>query len=242
MNKSSESLTQEKAITPQRESIQDEVEKSRLAEAMQIADTVTVEFGTGDLPLFNAQEAVNYDSGNLYIGVNVDSKQHDYLASRVDKVQGIAVLANFEDRVIEKLPIPDASVDLVFMANVLGEPESEYIMHDFKNAEGKYMGSSTVESKVQTLHESARILKDAGHLVILENNTPYMTWSSRKEPYADAVKLLTAAGLEIVDAIDQSDEDWGNITSQYASPNQWWSDLSYLIVAKKSKQEFTDIQ
>ncbi|HEX7484302.1 MAG TPA: hypothetical protein VF281_04055 [Candidatus Saccharimonadales bacterium] len=209
---------------------------------MQNADAVTVEFGTGDAPLFSAQDTVKYDSDNLYIGINVDSKQHDYLASRVDDIQGLAVLANFEDKVIEKLPIPNASVDLVFMANVLGEPESEYIMHDFKNAKGKYMGSSTIESKVQTLHESARILKDAGHLVILENNTPYMTWPSRKEPYADTVKLLTTAGLEIVDAIDQSDEDWNDIVSQYASPNQGWSDLSYLIVAKKSKQEFTDIQ
>lgn len=242
MNKSPESLTQQEAITSQLESIQDKTEKDRLFEAMQIADTVTVEFGTGDLPLFNAQETVSYDSGNLYIGVNVDSKQHDYLASRADKVQGIAVLASFEDKAIEKLPIPDASVDVIFMANVLGEPESEYIMHDFKHDDGKYKGSSSIESKVQTLHESARILKGTGYLVVLENNTPYMDWRNREEPYLNTVELLKVAGFEIIDAIDQRDESWNEVVGQYAKPNEWWSNHSYLVVAKRSKEKAIDVQ
>lgn len=227
---------------PRLESTQDKAEKGRLLEAMQNANIITVEFGTGDLPLFNAQNTVTYDSDNLYIGVNVDSKQHEYLASRVENIQGIAVLASFEDKVIEKLPVPDASVDLVFMANVLGEPESEYIMHDFKHGDGKYRGSSSIESKVQTLHESARILKDAGHLVVLENNTPYMDWRNRKEPYSNTVELLKTAGLEIIEAIDQRDESWKEIVSQYATPTDWWSDHSYLVVAKSPKEEATTVQ
>lgn len=227
---------------PRLESMQDTAEKHRLLEAMQIANTVTVEFGTGDLPLFSAQEAVSYNFDNLYIGVNVDSKQHDYLVNRVEKIQGIAILASFENKVIEKLPIPDASVDVVFMANVLGEPESEYIMHDFKHGDGKYKGSSSIESKVQTLHESARILKDTGYLVVLENNTPYTDWRNREEPYSNTVDLLKVAGLEIVDAIDQRDESWNEVVGQYAKPNEWWSYNSYLVVAKSSSEKAVDVQ
>jgi ubiquinone/menaquinone biosynthesis C-methylase UbiE len=219
-------------VMPRLESTQDKAEKDRLFEAMQNANTITVEFGTGDLPLFNAQDTVRYDSDNLYIGINVDSKQHDYLASRVENIQGIAVLASFEGKVIEKLPVADASVDVVFMANVLGEPESEYIMHDFKHGDGKYRGSSSIESKVRTLHESARILKDTGYLVVLENNTPYMDWRSREEPYSNTVELLKVAGLEIIDAIDQRDESWNEVVGQYAKPTEGWSDYSYLVVAK----------
>jgi hypothetical protein len=160
----------------------------------------------------------------------------------VETIQGIAVLAGFKDKVIERLPIPDASVDVVFMANVLGEPESEYIMHGFKHVNGKYKGSSSIESKVGTLHESARILKDTGYLVVLENNTPYMDWRSQKEPYSNTVELLKAAGLEIIDAIDQRDESWKEIVSQYATPTDWWSDWSYLVVAKSTKEEVITVQ
>jgi ubiquinone/menaquinone biosynthesis C-methylase UbiE len=203
---------------------------------MQKASSVTLEFGTGDAPLFSSQDSIRFDSDNLCIGVNIDSKQNEYLTDRVKDVHGFAVLAQIVDGAVERLPISDESVDVVFMGNVLGEPESEFIMEEFKEADGRYKGSSSIESKVRTIQEAARILKKAGRLVILENNTPYTDRAHRNEPYSGTVKLLETSGLEIVEAIDRKDDGWVEIAGQFAKLNGWWSDNSYLVIAKKVEQ------
>jgi ubiquinone/menaquinone biosynthesis C-methylase UbiE len=211
-----------------------ELQVSKLHEAISAADHVTVEFGTGHMPLFESQNAQTFNAQNLYIGVNLDSKQHKHLAEKIEDVDGFAVLSEKnEEGNMNQLPIPNGSVDTVFMANVFGELDSEHIMEQFKRSDGLYKGNSDMVSKTATLNEAKRLLKEGGKIVVLENNTPYESgWSGN---YDSMVELLEKIGLETIDAINRKDDDWEELVSQFAKPNEWWSYSSYLVVAEKSK-------
>lgn len=209
-----------------------ELQVTKLHEAIAAADHVTVEFGTGSMPLFEAEGGTSFNRDNLYVGINLDSKQHNYLASTIESVDGFAVLGETGmTGGIDRLPIVDSSADTVFMANVFGEPDSPHIMEQFKDINGQYRGNSTIDAKVQTLEEARRLLKPGGRIVVLENNTPYMGGFTGK--YDSMVKLLEKAGLAVVDAVNQQDDDWVALVSQFAKPVAWWSYGSYLVVAQK---------
>ena len=211
-----------------------ELQVSKLHEAIAAANHVTVEFGTGNMPLFESQNGQTFNAQNLYIGVNLDSKQHKHLADKIEDIDGFAVLSEKnEEGNINRLPIPDESVDTVFMANVFGEPDSEHIMEPFKHSDGLYKGNSDISSKTETLKEAQRLLKVGSKIVVLENNTPYEAGLSGK--YSSMVKLLEDNGFHIVDAINQKDEDWEELVSQFAKPVEWWSWGSYLVIAQKSE-------
>lgn len=132
---------------------------------------------------------------------------------------------------MDQLPIPDKSVDMVFMANVFGEPDSEYIMEKFKHADGKYRGNSDINSKIETLTEASRMLKEGGRVVVLENNTPYAAGFTGK--YDSMVKLPEDSGLHVVSAINQKDNGWEELVGQFAKPDEWWSYGSYIVIAQK---------
>lgn len=212
-----------------------ELQVSKLHEAILAASHVTVEFGTGDMPLFESQSQRSFNADNLYVGVNLDSKQHKHLAEKVEDIDGFAVLSEKnESGSINRLPIPDESVDMVFMANVFGEPDSEHIMGQFKHADGLYKGNSDIKSKTETLNEANRLLKKDGRIVVLENNTPYRAGFTGN--YNSIVKLLENSGFHVVDAINQKDNSWKELAAQFAKPVEWWSDDSYLVVAQKFEQ------
>lgn len=209
-----------------------ELQASKLHEAINSADYVTVEFGTGDMPLFDIQDTLTFDARNLYIGVNIDPKQHKFLAEKVKDIEGYALLSdkNEEGR-IDKLTIPDNSVDTIFMANVFGEPDSQHIMQPFKDSDGLYKGNTNLTSKIETLHEARRILKEGGKIAILENNTPYNAGFSGN--YNSMTSLLEDAELQVIEAVNQKDGDWAELVSQFAKPAEWWSYSSYIVIAQK---------
>ena len=211
-----------------------ELETPELHEAILSAQQVTVEFGTGDMPLFEIQDTHAFNTQNLYIGVNIDSKQHEFLAEKIKEVSGFAVLnEKNKDGSIDRLPIADGSVDTVFMANVFGEPDSQLIMEPFKNSDGLYKGNTDISSKIETLNEAKRLLKQTGRIVILENNTPYKGGLSGK--YDSMIELLENGGFRIVDAVNQKDDGWVEIVAHFAKPEGWWSDGSYLVIAEKDE-------
>jgi ubiquinone/menaquinone biosynthesis C-methylase UbiE len=212
-----------------------ELQTSKLHEAIISAHHVTVEFGTGDMPLFEIQDAHTFNTQNLYIGVNIDSKQHKFLADKIKEFDGFAVLSEKnKDGNIDKLPIPDESVDTVFIANVFGEPDSQHIMEPFKNSDGLYKGNTDINSKIETLSEAKRLLKEGGRIVILENNTPYKAGFSGN--YNSMVELLENSGFQIADAVNQKDADWAELVVHFAKPAEWWSYSSYLVIAQKTEQ------
>jgi hypothetical protein len=210
-----------------------ELQVSKLHEAIAQAEHVTVEFGTGDMPLFESQDAQTFNAQNLYVGVNLDSKQHKFLADKIEDIDGFAVLSEKnKDGNIDKLPIPDGTVDTIFMANVFGEPDSEYIMEPFKHADGLYRGNSDIDSKTATLKEAKRLLKEDGMIVVLENNTPYAAGFSGN--FETMAELVEEAGFHVVDAINQKSDNWEEIVLPFAKPVEWWSYGSYLVLAQKS--------
>lgn len=212
-----------------------ELQASKLYEAISSAEHVTVEFGTGDMPLFDIQDTHTFDARNLYVGINIDSKQHKFLTEKVRDIDGYALLSEKnKEGSIDKITIPDNSVDTVFMANVFGEPDSQHIMEPFKDSDGLYRGNTDLTSKIDTLHEAGRLLKEGGKVVILENNTPYKAGFSGN--YDSMMSLLEDEGLRVVDAVNQKDADWAELVTQFAKPAEWWSHSSYIVIAQKLEQ------
>jgi hypothetical protein len=121
------------------------------------------------------------------------------------------------------------------MANVFGEPDSEHIMVPFKHSDGLYRGNSDISSKTETLHEAMRLLKEGGRMVVLENNTPYKAGISGN--HDSMVKLLEGCGFHIVEAVNQKDNDWEELVSPFAKPDEWWSYSSYIVIAQKSERQ-----
>jgi len=202
-------------------------------EAIRSAHSVTVEFGTGLYPLFLNQTQKKYDEENLYIGVNIDELQHDFLKDKVSKLGGLALLSSEGRNGERKTRLPEGCADLVFMGNVFGEPDSKYIMYDFHNEDGQYKGNSSLESKVATLSEVSRILKPSGELVILETYTPYRGSNREKGPaYSNMSRLLQDEGFSIVDAVDSKEQRWDGMVSQFSDSDELPGLNSYMVVAK----------
>lgn len=224
--------------TTEHRSLSPEQIDDRLAEALRAASHVTVEFGTADTPLFKVGANDEYDRDNLYVGVNIDPLQHNHLQQHVDSVDGIALLGTLdEDQKIERLPVPNESADMVFMGNVFGEPNDENIMYHFKGGDGTYHGHSSLDAKRSTLQEAKRIMKPDGHIVILENNTPYLGEQDKvrysKERYTAMVNVLLEEGFTIDEALNNRSDEWNEVVSHFAQPNEWWSQSSYLVIASK---------
>lgn len=215
-------------------------EVARLNAAVAAADTVTVEVGTGDLPLFSLKGTTVYDRHNLYVGVNRDPRQHCYLAERIGAVAGFAVLSGPEvPGGPERVPLPDGVADVVVMANVLGEPNSSYIMRPFMNEAGIYRGSTSHEAKVETLRsEISRLLKSDGRLVILET-TPTLYGGGRlfESAWKLTTSLLRQCGFEVEAAGNVLSPDVRPVVERYAAWHRSWNRASYIVVARKADPE-----
>lgn len=213
-----------------------ELQVARLETAIAYASTVTVEFGTGSYPLF-AEASSEFSALDLYIGVNIDSKQHLRLSEKVAGINGFAIYSELVNGKINQLPVPDESVDVVFMGNVFGEPDSQYIMHSYKHPDGKYRGNSDIPAKLETLHEAKRILRPSGNLVILEHMTPYVGKGfSERNPYCQLVDDITALGWSVECAAGPRDEIWPLVSRQF-NPTSEWSRHSYYVIAKHIREE-----
>lgn len=215
-----------------------------MRQAIRAADTVTVEFGTANTPLY-LSSPIDFDDKNIYVGVNIDPAQHEFLRKDVERVEGYAAVAKVDDAGNVETLIPDESTDIVFMANVFGEPNDENIglRETFPSSNDKYAGHSSLDTKGNTLKEARRTLKSDGKIVILETNTPFRNWPRRnpggkaKPVYSGMVELLEGSGYEICDAIAISDEGWKEVAGQFATPDEWWDSwYSYLVVAEKRNQ------
>jgi hypothetical protein len=205
-----------------------EQQTDTLLAAIAVADSVTVEFGTGQEPLPYTQTAVTFDEHTLYIGVNRESKQHKYLADRIEDFQGFAVLSENGE-----LPIPNGAVDRVYMANVFGEPDSSNVMRTFWGPDEKYHGHSSIDEKVQTLHKAHRLLRPGGEIAILETYTPYRDLKIGREPYAAVAAHLQQAGFRVGTATDWRSPDWDEHVEPLSGSFQYGSWNSYLVKAHK---------
>ncbi len=211
----------------------EQLQLEQLHNAVSAADTVTVEFGTGYMPLFEAGGSTWFDRDNLYVGVNIDSRQHKHLAEHVGAVGGFAVLAEREEATgAPQVPLLGASVDTVFLGEVFGEPDSPHIMSAFRQADGQYHGRSTLGAKQATLHEAARLLRPDGRLVVLETNTPFGIRPGQRS-YHTMTTILESNGFDVQAAHSMADDTWSERVAEFAAPQQGWSRLGYMLVAHK---------
>ena len=220
-------------------------EAYKMRQAVRSADTVTVEFGTANTPLY-LESPVEFDDRNVYVGVNIDPAQHEFLRHNVEQVGGYASLAKIDTEGNVNTLLPDESVDTVFMANVFGEPDDRNIglRYMFPTDDERYAGHSSIEAKTRTLEESRRLLKPDGAIVILETNTPYIgrsehTFGEEPKPkYSGMVRLLEESGYEVRAAIAIRDEGWADVVGQFATPSEWWDNRnSYMVIAEKRHEQ-----
>lgn len=147
---------------------------SPLLERIAQADHVTLEIGTGRDPLMNNSDRP-FDQSNMYIGLNIDPMQHDWLASVINGHLGMVAMLGTRDANghLEETPLLSGSIDTVHISNVFGEPDNPGIMLLFHDENHVYHGHSTELAKIAMLDEVRRVLKDDGELVIIEDLTPY---------------------------------------------------------------------
>ncbi|HEX8227137.1 MAG TPA: hypothetical protein VF572_04700 [Candidatus Saccharimonadales bacterium] len=206
---------------------------STFAEVTSKAESVTVEFGTGDTPLFETQPNPGFDADHVYIGVNIDPLQHAFLERKVGHIAGHALLASPKKDSNPEIPIPDGSADMVYMANVFGEPDSRRVMPQFRDQAGDYHGHSDLDTKRRTLDTAVEILRPGGELVILETNTPLIRDDRTDKKHLTASFLLEGAEVDIVTDITSSSAEWLESVSRFAEPEEMWGMWSYLVIARK---------
>ena len=202
-------------------------EAYKMRQAVRSADTVIVEFGTANTPLY-LESPVEFDDRNVYVGVNIDPAQHEFLRHDVERVGGYASLVKIDKEGNVNSLLPDESADVVFMANVFGEPDDANIglREMFPNDNDRYAGHSSVESKMSTLQEAKRVLKPGGKVVILETNTPYRgrvkhIFGEKPLPKSTGmVRLLEDSGYEVCAAIAIRDEGWADVVGQFTTPSE----------------------
>lgn len=203
--------------------------EAQINDRLRKARSVTVEFGTGARPMLMAEKSYT-DTEDLYIGVNIDPSQDRHLRDRLPEASGLALLCDkpmtAETSII--VPLPDGCADLVYMGNVLGEPDEEGVMLEFHDSDQKYHGNTGDEVKIQTLREAERILERRGRLVLLETYTP------RKR--AETIAMLETAGFSAIAVVTPESEDWAGVASYFAmyyDPE----DLGrspYIVIAEKA--------
>lgn len=203
------------------------------------AEHVTLEIGPGREPLFGAK-AQMFDESHLYVGLNIDPLQHEWLSSYAigDSKGKVAVLApRALDGGIAEIPLMAQSVDAVHISNVFGEPDNPCIMLEFWDENHVYHGHSGESAKLAMLPEVWRVLRTAGELVIIEDLTPYGDDSSRghqKPRYEKLVGILKDRGFSIV-SVAGDPESFRSAAARFRDEDYYdlQDPLSYLIKATK---------
>lgn len=192
----------------------------QLQQAIEVADRTVLEFGTGKWPLFR-EPGTLYDPEDLYIGVNIDSRQHKHLAEMIERrdLRAYALQGYLEAGTLDQLPIPENAIDRIVMSNVLGEPNSHHIMHEFKDSERVYRGHSDTQAKLTTLQEAYRLVRPGGSLVVIETITPYNRFTQYDDENIPVVELLHTAGFADVTLYNARSEGWADIVGQFVHLN-----------------------
>lgn len=222
--------------------------RQELQEVIRTADYSILDVGTGSTAMHEWLRRP-HGTDSVYVGWNIDSKQHKLLADNIDEgTPAYAVIAGIPLRDSEGKYVEGSimdfierdSIDEVVMANVFGEPDSNrnYAGHPALNRWSiEYKGNSGVGEKVKTMQAALDLMKPGGKLTIVEAITPY------KAPTVDAlVDVLSGAlGMEISLVLEQEDEaDRVALFEQLTAYGQHIHPLqhdSFMIVATKPEVE-----
>ena len=216
-----------------------------LHEAIAGSRHVFLEVGTGVNPV-PIERATLVGLGGIYIGWNIDSRQHYRLwfeelrmGSRphcwaVYQPLGPAnYRSSLSDNIGIESVIPPSSIDEIFIGNIVGEPHSIYNFPKNKilNRSGnEYRGSTPGYRKEQLLRSVYDILKPGGIITVLETETPSFQTDGR--PSGEA--LVEQLGYGAVSVVSYYDDDFGSMLAQYSTRSRTEvSKNSYFVRALK---------
>ena len=110
-------------------------------------------------------------------------------------------------------PLPDATVDEVFIGNVFGDP---------------HVGESELRTQV-LLQEALRIVSDTGVVIIRETLTPFRT-AKHLEPIVDEQAT-------ILSRITPRDDTWDELEDAFSNERAHTLGSYYLFIARQSKSD-----
>ncbi len=221
-----------------------QAEINQFQDAILGAQHVTFEIGTGLNPLPRNLGPHHFDEGNVYVGWNIDSRQHRYYTERLMGNGCLAVHVPIEES--ERLLdiVPSNSVDEAVAINVLGErPGLEHYLGTKINPSTgqlpKYLGATPLTQKFESLRLARELIKPGGQIVLIETYTPWngSQHSSRLLAGDDSrlgpERLLEEAGfVNIVTTGDETPIRFRTALMKY-SVAYGMSSFSYLVVGEK---------
>lgn len=193
---------------------------ARLQEAIERAQHVTLEIGTGLYPL-PSLPGNKYDEHNLYIGWNIAPYSHRALMREYVNEHRFAVYTPLIDSKTVLEMIPAESIDTAVMANVFGEP---YIDHRFRN-------TSKTGDKLDTLDIARDLLIPHGEIVIIETITPELAIPFRTRNHA--TKTLEAAGFTEVSFLPEESQGFKAEMRRFNHFNEVSHGQSFMVTAHK---------
>ena len=221
-------------------------------------EKVFVEIGFGLDPAFLTSTAMDdsrkeYFTDTTYIGVDADHRTIAYgkSATRYNQTDHLLSIG-FNGGEISELPIPDDSVDEVYLANVFAGTQTMQDLiaaRDFKLLEWGIELEETQDPTrkhlltkmlypaykddpnmplsilLANMADVKRILKPDGQLTIVENNTPM--------DLDILLFLLDDLGFEVECVVKQTDDDWRKIDRTYhIQEGEIVDQEPYAIIAK----------
>lgn len=218
--------------------------RAELHEAIKRADHVVLEVGPGPYPYLDGQFDT-HGQRSVYIGWNIDPRQHKILTDEYADHNKFALLAKPPGHTGPEPSINEflepGTIDEVIFANVLGEPDSglNFRGRPALNPSGEdYRGSSPIASRFASLEAAADFLKPGGTLTVIETVTPAHEFPDFEVKPA-AIKLLEQHGLEIMYSLEKRNpEDRAELATElqhYGNSDADAADNSYIVHAHKPR-------
>ncbi len=195
---------------------------ARLQEAIEHARHVTLEIGTGLLPLPDLEGKRRIGEEGLYIGWNVEPYAHEDLIDHVINKNRFAVYTGLDERESITELIPPGSVNEVVIANVLGE------VHYYP----EHTGKQVLLDKLTTLALSSKLLEKGGQLTVIETVSPRC--AEQLKDKSTAAETLKPLGFEHVTFLPKTDPEFTPTLHQYRTrQGQHPVSGSFILTARK---------
>lgn len=231
-----------------REILHPEIDRRHeLHEALERAEQVVLEVGPGSQPYLDGPYG-SQPRDSVYIGWNIDPRQHKLLVDTYEGPSRFAVLAKPPDHegpepTIDEFIQPD-SIDTIIFANILGERDtSRHFKKESRlNPSGDdYRGATPLQSRLASLEAAVSFLKPLGTITVIETMTPTHDFPDR-EIRPEALRFLQSHGLEVVASLEaRKPDDVERLVAElhdYGKEPSTSDKRSYLVRAQKPKNEY----
>ncbi len=198
-------------------------EVTRFQEAIEAAEEVTLEVGTGlGRPMLMTDSVNNFDEDNVYVAWNIDPRSHRHMNEKHIGPSRYAVYTALHDRDLIHELIPEEKVSRVLVANVFGEPETSASIQP---------RVSKFDSKIETLLHARELMRPGAELTIIETISP--SYAGDFYDPDKARELLEGLGFKGIAYHKRHDKDF---KAEYIKAGQadYLESDSFAITARKA--------